>query len=279
MLGINTNIGGGIYRTANNMDRVNTAFQRSLERLETGSKVNRASDDPTAYATALSLTTEINAIDTQILSNMDTIAELEKMDAAQTSVLKAYQDMKDAAEALADTTDAVAQAGHLATIQSLEDSINALTLTEYDGGANALGGGAGAAQTLTFGAGGESITHTFGNIDTDGAALAGMTGTITADIAAVAAAAAGAAAATAAGTLATDLIDWIGNVMGESGALGATKNQVFENAQQMLNTEKAGLVDFRNSIVSVNEAEESAVLTSLQMRQQRKAGAKSLCLF
>ena len=77
MLGINTSVGGGIYRTANNMDRVNTAFQRSLERLETGSKINRASDDPTAYAKALSLNTEISTIDTQILANKDTLAELE----------------------------------------------------------------------------------------------------------------------------------------------------------------------------------------------------------
>lgn len=264
MSGINTDVAGGIYRASNNMDRVNSLLQKSLERLETGNKVNRASDNPTVFGKALSVTADINAISTQLDVNRSTLADLDKVDVAQTRIIESYQSMKEAADALAaayTSGDVAAQTAHTATITDLQKAINAFA-TEATYGGNAVLDTADATENLQFGVDAtDVVAHQWRDLSTDAVITGAQVATITADITALA----DAATATA---LSTDIDAVLGNAMAASSSMAVTKKNVFEAAQSSLTAELSTLSDLRSSLMSVNEAEESSIITNLQMRQQ-----------
>ncbi|MHC4873566.1 MAG: flagellin [Planctomycetota bacterium] len=264
MFGINTSVGGGIYRTSNNMNRANTLLQKSLERLETGNKINRASDDPTAYGKGLSITAEINALNTQIEANKDTLVELDKLEVAVTSILDSYQEMKTAAQDYSQAVtdgDVASEAAHRGTIVALQDAINSFAAVDFDGN-SVLSAADAATPTIQWGTEtSEIFTQNWLDLETTAA-----TGDVDGMITALPAVGAGTTAA------ATNLIAQIDISVGRatqiSSAIAAIKENTVGAAQLQLNAELSALTDMRNSVLSVNEGEESAKITGLQMRQQ-----------
>lgn len=259
MFGINTSVSGGIYRTSNNMQRAQSELYKSLERIETGNKINRASDDTAGYAKALSLSQDLAKASTQKTNNLDFIDDLKSIDTLQTNILESLEGMREATVTYRDSVgDANAQAAALAEINQHVANINGFTgSSSFDGTADVLGAAA-AATNIQWGTEAtDVVSHTFLDLSTDAvgaaidttvAALDGTAGTATALIA--------------------DIDSAIGNAMEASSRLGVTLNNTMDGAQSLLSDKISNLTDHYNQIMKTDEGLESSIVTSLQMRQQ-----------
>lgn len=234
-LGINTGISGSIFRTQNNMDLTSSLLQRSLERIETGNRINRASDDPVGFAKALDLLNDQQSAEIQVSDNQEHIENVDDIDSRLTQILGSLAEMKDLA-----TQKASATGSALATINAqltdLADSIDGLAAglaTGYNvfGGDVDIDWGTDAAQSTQIGQ------------------ISSVTGLTS-------------------GSTVTDINTAICNAMVGAGQVGVMKENVLASAQSMLTSQIQGFVDHANSIMKVDEAEESAKVTTLQSRQQ-----------
>lgn len=249
-LGINSAPGGGIFRTVANLSRIDAALGKSLERIETGFKINRASDDPSGYIKAMSLQIDINDANTRVENNLDTLKDLKEVDNLQSTALGLLQDARDTlAEHIADGTPAANNATVQAAVDDAVAAIDSLVATSpgFGGAASMLGG----AKTLQFGTNTtDTLSITFADLDsTDG--LTNFTGTV-----------AGGAAA-----LLTEVETAIQGITQDSNRVG-NGISVFEDYNSLLQNRVGDLNTLRNEIVATDDAVENSIVNALQIRQQ-----------
>ncbi|MHC4885543.1 MAG: flagellin [Planctomycetota bacterium] len=277
MLGINTNVGGSYLRTVNNMERVQTELNKSLERIETGNKINRASDDPVGFSKALTLQADIDERNVQVEANRSALTDLTDVDSSISSIITSLQDMREAAVSLkgvatgAAGEDVVAQEGLITEMGILRDSIDAFAVAEFEN-ADLIGGGAAAtnqtaAAAVQFGVEtSASVNVTFNNM------LSAMTGaaagtSVSASITLLDTAATNVTTANI-DNMITAIDHALGEALANGAAMGTLKENVLESAQTLLSSDLVALTNERNKIMAVDDAKESAVVTNLQMRQQ-----------
>ena len=129
---INQNIGA--FNAYRNLSQTNGAMSRSLEKLSSGFRINRAADDAAGLARSESLRAEIGGTKQGVRNAQDGISFVQTAEGALNEVHSILQRMRDLAVSAANSTsDGSAEETEVA---KLRDELNAIgTRTTFAGGA------------------------------------------------------------------------------------------------------------------------------------------------
>ena len=276
---INTNISSLTAQEAST--NTNRSIASSLEKLSTGLKINKASDDASGLAIADKLRTQVTSINQGIANGNSAIALLQIADKSMAEQSKILDTVK--AKLIQANTDTTSQAGRTAIakdVTKLLDQLNNIAnQTNYNGTAllqKAVGTAASskAAQAgLSFQIGESTADliktksikanvsgYSLASLKTKASAGAALTAGATAT-----AADAFARTAASAGQKAVDRAISILN--GYRGNIGSTQNQV-ESAVRNLMTQATNIKNAESVIRDVDYAEESANFNKLNIISQ-----------
>ena len=278
---INTNISSlGAQEAATNTNR---SISSSLEKLSTGLRINKASDDASGLAIADKLRTQVTSLNQGIANGNSAIALLQIADKSMAEQSKILDTVKaKLIQANTDTTSSIGRVAIAKDVNKLLDQLNNIAeQTNYNGTAllqKKMGSEASATVSsdgLTFQIG-ESNTdiistksiqanvtgYSLGSLKTD--ASAGANATISSDGKTV----------TANGftrTMASAHMDRIDAAItqlnGYRGDIGSTQNQV-ESAVRNLMTQATNIKNAESVIRDVDYAEESANFNKLNIISQ-----------
>ncbi|MDX4067228.1 flagellin [Aliarcobacter skirrowii] len=276
---INTNVSSLTAQEAS--QNTNNSIKNSLEKLSTGLKINKASDDASGLAIADKLRTQVTSINQGISNGNSAIALLQIADksmAEQSTILDTVK--AKLIQANTDTTSSVGRVAIAKDITKLLDQLNNIAKqTNYNGTA-LLQKGMGSANTtsspgLTFQIG-ESNTDListkaiqanvsgYGLISLKENASAGADATISTDGKSVTA---DGFTRTMASAAQTQIDNAITKLNGYRGDIGSTQNQV-ESAVRNLMTQSTNIKAAESIIRDVNYAEESANFNKLNIISQ-----------
>ena len=278
---INTNISSLTAQEA--ATNTNRSISSSLEKLSTGLKINKASDDASGLAIADKLRTQVTSLNQGISNGNSAIALLQIADKSMAEQSKILDTVKaKLIQANTDTTSSIGRVAIAKDVNKLLDQLNNIAKqTNYNGTA-LLQKGMGSATTDT--ASSDGLTFQIGESNTDiistksiqanvtGYSLnslktdvsAGATATISSDGKTV----------TANGftrTMASAHMDRIDAAItqlnGYRGDIGSTQNQV-ESAVRNLMTQATNIKNAESVIRDVDYAEESANFNKLNIISQ-----------
>ena len=276
---INTNISSLTAQEAST--NTNRSIASSLEKLSTGLKINKASDDASGLAIADKLRTQVTSINQGIANGNSAIALLQIADKSMAEQSKILDTIKS--KLIQANTDTTSQAGRTAIakdVTKLLDQLNNIAnQTNYNGTAllqKAVGTAAAAkaeqtglsfqigestadlikTKTIQANVTGYSLSSLKGHVSNGAALTAGAT-----------AAAAGAftRAFASAGQKAVDRA--ISTLNGYRGDIGSTQNQV-ESAVRNLMTQSTNIKNAESVLRDVDYAEESANFNKLNIISQ-----------
>jgi flagellin-like hook-associated protein FlgL len=259
--GINVSVNGGVARSNRALEMIDSTLNESLKRLESGNRISRSSDDPIGLSKALTLNSDISEIKKQQLLNAETMKNLEDTDTAMTNVLSTLSDMKEAltkyvAEGDLATETQVAATYH-GEIAALYEQYTALIAnnTNISSGTHTYQWGTTAAQGITHS--GKALV---GTTDFDATNVDTLTATGTAF--------AGVRVGGEGADMLLEVSAALDVAMRESAAIGVLKNNVMASGMTRLADQLANITTQRDAIMKTDEATESAIITSLQLRQQ-----------
>ncbi len=267
---INTNISSlGAQEAAKN---TNNSISSSLEKLSTGLKINKASDDASGLAIADKLRTQVTSINQGISNGNSAVALLQIADKSMAEQSKILDTIKSKLiQANTDTTSADGRTAIAKDVTKLLEQLNNIAKqTNYNGTnllqASATDGASKAPLSFQVGEKQADKIETKGiRANTTGYAL----GTLLTDASAGAAAAAGVSVFTraqaTAGQTAVDTA--ITKLNGYRGDIGSTQNQV-ESAVRNLMTQSTNIKAAESVIRDVDYAEESANFNKLNIISQ-----------
>ncbi|MDX4048730.1 flagellin [Aliarcobacter skirrowii] len=278
---INTNISSLTAQEAST--NTNNSIKSSLEKLSTGLRINKASDDASGLAIADKLRTQVTSINQGIANGNSAIALLQIADksmAEQSTILDTVK--AKLIQANTDTTSSVGRVAIAKDITKLLDQLNNIAKqTNYNGTALLQKGMGSAATATTSSPGltfqiGESKTDListkaiqanvsgYGLTDLKENASAGADATISTDGKTVTA---DGFTRTMASAAQTEIDNAITTLNGYRGDIGSTQNQV-ESAVRNLMTQSTNIKAAESIIRDVDYAQESANFNKLNIISQ-----------
>ncbi|MCO5312287.1 MAG: flagellin [Microthrixaceae bacterium] len=250
---INNNVAA--FNAWRNLSSTNTSMGKSLEKLSSGFRINRAADDAAGLVISQNLRAQISGLKQATRNAQDGISVAQTAEGALTEVHSMLNRMRDLAVGAANTgtMDTAAIAANQAEFAELRTQINDIaTKTKF--GSQALLDGTFTGRVFQVGANnGDTITVGVANMGTGAGALAISTLDLTA--------AGGPAAAI------TALDTAITTVSTERGKLGATQNR-FESVINNLQVTTENLVSSESRIRDVDMASEMTNFTKNQVLMQ-----------
>jgi flagellin len=260
---INNNVAA--YNTYRNLSTNEANQQKSLERLSSGLRINRAADDASGLVTSESLRSQIGGLTVATKNAQDGISVVQTAEGGLNEVTTMLQRMRDLAmHAGGDgAADSTSQAADNAEFQSLSAEIDRIAGNTNFGGQNLLSGGFKGSFTVgSDAASGNIITV---NIQSDATvASAGTSGFSTSDLGLSGLSLSGTTGAQAA----LSAIDTaIKTVSSARGLLGATQNR-FEHAIANLQVTTENLTASESRIRDTDMAKEMTNFTKNQVLTQ-----------
>ncbi|MFY9084666.1 flagellin [Aliarcobacter cryaerophilus] len=278
---INTNISSLTAQEA--ATNTNRSISSSLEKLSTGLKINKASDDASGLAIADKLRTQVTSLNQGISNGNSAIALLQIADKSMAEQSKILDTVKaKLIQANTDTTSSIGRVAIAKDVNKLLDQLNNIAKqTNYNGTA-LLQKGMGSAATDT--ASSDGLTFQIGESNTDiistksiqanisGYSLnslktdvsAGATATISSDGKTVTT---NGFTRTMASAYMNNVDSAITKLNGYRGDIGSTQNQV-ESAVRNLMTQATNIKNAESVIRDVDYAEESANFNKLNIISQ-----------
>ncbi|MDX4067229.1 flagellin [Aliarcobacter skirrowii] len=278
---INTNVSSLTAQEAST--NTNNSIKNSLEKLSTGLKINKASDDASGLAIADKLRTQVTSINQGIANGNSAVALLQIADksmAEQSTILDTIK--AKLIQANTDTTSSIGRVAIAKDVTKLLDQLNNIAKqTNYNGTALLQKGMGSAATATTSSAGlsfqiGESNTDIistkaiqanvsgYGLISLKTDTSAGADATISTDGKTVTA---NGFTRTMASSYMNSIDSAITKLNGYRGDIGSTQNQV-ESAVRNLMTQATNIKNAESIIRDVDYAEESANFNKLNIISQ-----------
>ncbi|MCT7493783.1 flagellin [Aliarcobacter cryaerophilus] len=258
---INTNISSlGAQEASTN---TNNSIKNSLEKLSTGLKINKASDDASGLAIADKLRTQVTSINQGVSNGNSAIALLQIADKSMAEQSKILDTVKS--KLIQANTDTTSKDGREAIRKDITKLLtqldNIAVQTNYNGTTllQATRTGTGALTALSFQVGensGDTIKTSTIQANTVGYSLGTLKSL-----------AASGLTKTIAGNQQTKVDDAITKLNGYRGDIGSTQNQV-ESAVRNLMTQSTNIKAAESVIRDVDYAEESANFNKLNIISQ-----------
>ena len=272
---INTNISSLTAQEAST--NTNRSIASSLEKLSTGLKINKASDDASGLAIADKLRTQVTSLNQGIANGNSAVALLQIADKSMAEQSKILDTVKS--KLIQANTDTTSQAGRTAIakdVTKLLDQLNNIAKqTNYNGTAllqeSATNGAAKSALSFQIGESTADLISTATiQANITGFSLVSLKGHVSNGAALTAGATAGTANAftrafASAGQKAVDRAITVLN--GYRGDIGSTQNQV-ESAVRNLMTQSTNIKNAESVLRDVDYAEESANFNKLNIISQ-----------
>ena len=259
---INTNVSSLTAQEA--AKNTNNSISGSLEKLSSGLKINKASDDASGLAIADKLRTQVTSINQGVANGNSAITLLQIADKSMAEQSKILDTVKSKLiQANTATTSADGRESIRKDITKLLEQLdNIAKQTNYNGTyllqASASGTGASTAHTFQIGEKtSDMITMSAVQANTNGLTLTALTGLATS----------GALTTTAAQTGQGSVDSAITTLNGYRGDIGSTQNQV-ESAVRNLMTQATNIKAAESVIRDVDYAEESANFNKLNIISQ-----------
>ena len=243
---INNNIMA--FNANRNLGFSNMSLGKSLEKLSSGYRINRAGDDAAGLVISQKLRAEIGGLKQASRNAQDGISFVQTAEGALAEVHNMLGRMRDlAVQAANDTNDTAARTAIDSEMDALQAEITRIGTDTTFAGATVFGGSAVNLQVGSEGASGGQIA----------VATIAAPGTVAIDV------------TTATAARATiELIDTeIGNISTTRGTLGATQNRL-ESTINNLNVTTENLAASESRIRDTNMAEEMVNFTKNQILQQ-----------
>ena len=272
---INTNVSSLTAQESSTL--TNNALKNSLEKLSSGLKINKASDDASGLAIADKLRTQVTSVNQGIANGNSAIAMLQIADKSMAEQSQILDTVK--AKLIQANTDTTSEAGRTAIakdITKLLDQLNNIAKQTNYNGTTLL------QATATNGAAKSALSFQIGESTRDMISTATIQANITgyaltslkAQVSLGAAISAGATAGTSglftrsmaqAGQAAVDTAITVLN--GYRGDIGSTQNQI-ESAVRNLMTQSTNIKNAESVLRDVDYAEESANFNKLNIISQ-----------
>jgi flagellin len=255
-LRVNNNIAA--FNAYRNLNVTDGAMSKSLEKLSSGLRINRAADDAAGLAISEGLRSQIGGLKVAVRNAQDGISVVQTAEGALTETHSILQRMRDLAVqasndgALTDSDKSKANEEYQALAKELDDIAK---LTTFNG-TSLLSGGYTSKQFQVGANAGETLSVSIGNMAASGASsLFGATGAGNISSAATASAAITAVASA------------IGTVSTERAKLGAVQNRL-EHKINNLNATIENLTASESRIRDTDMAEEMVSFTRSQILSQ-----------
>jgi flagellin len=249
---INTNISS--LNTQRHLSKSSTEFQKSMEKLSSGLRINRAGDDAAGLAISEGLKSDIRALDQASRNAADGISLVQTAEGALDEVSSILLRMKELAEQSLNGTLSDTDRGYLnaefsalsSEIDRISDGVdfNGVKLLDGSGGSVAIQVGIGTS-------GSDSVAVDLGD-DLDAAGL-GLAGTID--------------SASGATTAMDEIDSAISTVTSARADFGAVQNRL-ESSIRNINMTSENLAAANSRIRDVDIAKETSRMTSYQILQQ-----------
>ncbi|WP_423299913.1 flagellin [Glutamicibacter nicotianae] len=263
---INTNIAA--LNAHRNLSNTQNDLSKSLEKLSSGLRINRAADDAAGLSISEGLRSQVNGMNVAARNAQDGIAVIQTAEGALTEVHSILQRMRDlAVQAGNDSNNAESRTAIKTEIDGLASELNRIGANTEFNGINLMDG---SSKSFQIGANGNEAGANVSNVITvdltnlatalDGVATleatgADLTATITVDTQDNAA-------------LAIEAIDTaIGNISTSRAELGAKQNR-FESAINSLNVSRENLQAAESRIRDVDMAAEMVNFTRSNILSQ-----------
>ncbi|HWP62942.1 MAG TPA: flagellin [Candidatus Binatia bacterium] len=252
---INTNIEALIAQR--NLALTGTQLGRSVEKLSSGLRINRAADDAAGLAISEKLRAQVRGLNQASRNAQDAISMVQTAEGALNEVHAMLQRIRELAVQYNNgTNDSGSQAAIEAEVEELADAIGKVaSQTKFNG--VALLSGTGTTVTFQVGANdGETLDVTFGGLDSGVAAVSAFidSGNISAVF--------------SSGTATISAVDdAINYVSGMRGTFGAAQNRL-EHTINSLNVAAENLAASESRIRDLDVAAEMVTFTKLQILQQ-----------
>jgi len=163
---INTNVAATI--TSNALAKNERAMSQTMERLSTGQRINSAADDAAGLAISSKMTSQVRGLDQAVRNGNDAISMIQTQDGAMIEVTNMLQRMRELAVQAASGTNGSTDRASLQTeFAALAAQINTIGNDTSWNGVNILDT---TATTSNFQIGanaGQTVSHTFAQIETD----------------------------------------------------------------------------------------------------------------
>ena len=249
---INTNVSS--INTRRHLTNSTTAYYKSMEKLSSGLRINRAGDDAAGLAISENLKSDIRALNQAARNAADGISLIQTAEGSLDEVSNILQRMKELAEqslngTLSDTDRGYLNAEFTALTQEIgriSDGVdfNGVKLLDGSGGSVAIQVGIGTAAS-------DSVAIDLGD-DLDAAGL-GLTANI--------------GNASGAGAAMDEIDQAIATVVSARGDFGAIQNRL-ESSIRNINMTSENLSAANSRIRDVDVAQETSSLTAYQILQQ-----------
>ncbi len=255
-LRVNNNIAAlNAYR---NLSVTDGQMSKSLEKLSSGFRINRAADDAAGLAISEGLRSQIGGLKVAVRNSQDGISVVQTAEGALTETHSILQRMRDLAVqasnhgALTDTDKAKADEEFQALAKELDDIASKTTFN----GTKLLNGSYSSMNFQVGSNAGETLTVSIGNMAASGASsLFGATG------------AGNISSASSASSAISSVNDAIGKVSTERAKLGAVQNRL-EHKINNLNATIENLAASESRIRDTDMAEEMVSFTRSQILSQ-----------
>jgi flagellin len=255
-LRVNNNIAA--FNAYRNLSTTDTAMGKSLEKLSSGLRINRAADDAAGLAISEGLRAQVGGLKVAVRNAQDGISVVQTAEGALTETHSILQRMRDLAVqasnhgALTDTDKAKADEEFQALAKELDDIASKTTFN----GTKLLNGSYSSMNFQVGSNAGETLTVSIGNMAASGASsLFGATGA--GNISSASSASAAISAVTSA----------IGTVSTERAKLGAVQNRL-EHKINNLNATVENLTASESRIRDTDMAQEMVSFTRSQILSQ-----------
>ena len=249
---INTNVSS--INTRRHLANSTNAFNKSMEKLSSGLRINRAGDDAAGLAISENLKSDIRALDQAARNAADGISLIQTAEGSLDEVSNILLRMKELAEQSLNGTLSDTDRGYLnSEFSALSSEINRISDGVDFNGVKLLDGSGGTVsiQVGIGTTGSDSVTVDLGD-DIDAAGL-GLTATID--------------SATGAATAMDQIDTAISTVVSARGDFGAVQNRL-ESSIRNINMTSENLSAANSRIRDVDVAHETSSLTSHQILQQ-----------
>ncbi|MBK6732617.1 MAG: flagellin FliC [bacterium] len=249
---INTNVSS--INTRRHLANSTNAFNKSMEKLSSGLRINRAGDDAAGLAISENLKSDIRALDQAARNAADGISLIQTAEGSLDEVSNILLRMKELAEQSLNGTLSDTDRGYLnAEFSALSGEIDRISDGVDFNGVKLLDGSGGtvAIQVGIGTSGSDSVSVDLGD-DLDATGL-GLSATID--------------SASGAGTAMDEIDDAISTVVSARGDFGAIQNRL-ESSIRNINMTSENLSAANSRIRDVDVAHETSSLTSYQILQQ-----------
>jgi flagellin len=278
---INTNVAASI--TANALTKNERAMSQAMERLSTGQRINSASDDAAGLAIASRMTSQLNGLNMAVRNANDAISMVQTADGALVEASKMVQRMRElTVQAASGTVNSTDQTALNTEFRALEDQIHLISTNTEWNGQKLLNGELGAVNFQVGANASQTISITFGDLNTDGDASADATNADNKGLMVALDDATG-TVSSGAGTATVDLNDvvitssqstvlgYLDNALTRLNAhratLGATLNRLEYAADNLANVSQNTLAS-RSRVLDADYASETTELAKTQIIQQ-----------